>query len=266
MKRMDLRGVGVLVALARCSGASWEKVIEAVGEALQLNQPNDGVLDRTLAKETAKLSWKDSVSALIHGAPLIESLVRHKVGNRVIARIVTLAQQIIDALIDFQPRGDRGLPRLADLPEVEAVLRQPLRHRFIAPIGSRTGRADLRGSVGWGSWHVVLESPDDLLLWSLAHALESNTLSHLGRCAECEEYYVADKRGRHRFCSPSCRDRYWNRTSGAERTRKSRGKEDRNRGSRQRPRSRGSRVGYTFPRGFGVFPRTSGWPWRRSCR
>jgi hypothetical protein len=105
------------------------------------------------------------------------------------------------------------------------VIRRSLEHRFILPLSALRPSAEPldRSIPGWGQWHPVIRTLDDLLTWATANVLVNEVVSNVGRCEHCGQYYVSARRERHRFCPDTdCRDRFWGSRTGAERSRKSR--------------------------------------------
>lgn len=248
MKRIDLRGVAVLVALANWTGEAWSRLLQDIGEALRLGAVKNLQDDRVLARHMRDLGLTDAVAALLAGTPLLERLAARRVGKSSLERLARVAERFLGLAL----RGASGGFRPNSEPELDAALRRPLTHRFILPVWAREGLSERSEAkiAGWGSWHPVLTSPDDLLTWAMTNVLETGSVGNVGLCVECRRYYLSERRGRHRFCSSQCRDSHWNRETGAERTRRSRGQraargqdtqDHIQRGRRFRPRSRGGR-------------------------
>jgi hypothetical protein len=176
--------------------------------------------DRLLATELRDLGLKDAMAGLLAGAPLLEGVAGMRLGKSRLRRPAQDARRFLERGV-----GAPGAPPVVDHAELESILKRPLAHRFILPLSARAGRSELRDAkiAGRGSWHPVLASPDDLRTRAIANALEAGTVEKVRVCIECRRYYVSERRGRHRFCSSQCRDAHWNRETGAERTRRSRG-------------------------------------------
>ena len=81
MKRVDLRGVAVLVALANWAGEAWGYILASIGEALRLGAVRNLEEDRSLAKQLRDLGLKDAVAGLLAGTPLVEELAGQRVGE-----------------------------------------------------------------------------------------------------------------------------------------------------------------------------------------
>lgn len=170
----------------------------------------------------------DATAALLKDAPLLDSLRRNPkalTGDRIRA-IARRAIGVLSVLVDLAGQRPGSRPsaqsRLVDRPAL-AVVRRPLEYRFVLPLWAFRPSAGLqdRSVPGWGQWHPVVRTLDDLLTWATANVLVSDALGNIGRCEECGRYYVSGRRGRHRFCAgTSCRDRYWGAKSGAARSRK----------------------------------------------
>lgn len=254
-EKTDLRGASVLVAVA-CAAhdCGRERFLGDVRAALQ---PGLGLAvgRRFLASREGEgllLPRGDALAGLLPGMPLLDTLAgsSRELGPVRVGEAVEQARAILAALIALAG-GGRGRdlarstgPVLQRFRALE-VVRRPLPHRFVLPIWIVEASADFddRAIAGWGQWHPMIGSLDDLLTWATANAMATGAVPHIGCCEQCGCSYVARRPGGHRFCPDGdCRDRFWNARTGASRSRATRARQ-RERGSPQkdgRPRSRGS--------------------------
>ena len=230
----------MLVALARWTNGRPDALVRAIALALQSGITRGTEQELQAMQGETLLPLKDATAALFPGMPLFEALAKAKLSTRAVARARKMACEILAAFLLLgswavgRSKGTTGR-LLKDHPPL-AVVRRRIEHRFVLPFWAVTGRTDLgdAGIAGWGDWHPEIRTLDDLLAWATAHGLSHNAVDKVGKCDECGGFYVSARRGRHRFCSSDCRDRFWNSETGSTRTRKSREKRADGRGGRER--------------------------------
>jgi hypothetical protein len=172
----------------------------------------------------------DSTAAQISDAPLVDSLRRNRaaLAPQRIETIARRAREILSLLVDLGVRRRGHTEKNRSLHPALSVVRRPLEHRFVLPLSAlRPGADPLDRSVsGWGQWHPIIRTLDDLLTWATTSVLVADMVANVGRCEHCGQYYISGRRGRHRFCpGTACRDRYWSTRTGAQRSKRARAKQ-----------------------------------------
>lgn len=174
--------------------------------------------------------FADSTNAMFEGYPLTDALRKNteqmtvmcfRAAHRKAGEILGGCIRLSNAIGAPTP-VTRGPKFSTDFPELRIALRE-LKHRFSIPwLGGPGVPADINVS-GWGTWHPVIESFDDILTWATAGVLSDKLAPHIGRCEFCQRYYFSRRAGRHRFCPDAdCRDLFWRAKTGTERSKRSR--------------------------------------------
>jgi hypothetical protein len=233
-----LRAAQLLAALARGSFRHDEDGVEFLRNLSQAPLSRtlgarQTIADKEIHRQFPQLS--DKASALLAPGvfPFVGALksTQKNLSAAAMRKASARAKEILDALMGLVRRGVRKPPAFAsDAHDIAqqyralAIATRRLEFQFVPPLWVRTRDRGISPSdvPGYGEWHPVLKTLDDLLTWATAKVLATDTAAHLGICEHCGQYYCSRRRENHRFCPETdCRDRYWRAKTGKARVKQS---------------------------------------------
>ena len=223
----------VLVGLTRWQIKHDSDVREFVDAIPALMNPDIAPLldnERKRSDIVAMHRFADDASAMFADYPFVDALKSNEaeLSAARFTEVQQVAERLLDAAIELAGSvaagtvAARGPSFVRQFPPLAVALRQ-LPFRFSLPWHGGPEGIDGLNAGGWGTWHPVIATFDDLLTWTTASLLRDGLARHIGRCEHCALHYFSRRADRHRFCPDTkCRDLFWSSRTGTERSRRSR--------------------------------------------